>query len=95
MDRKTVREMVSGATNLRGLLDALRAVQDALTEEDPHNRNLFVRVGELIDVTDLPTYGGEEPDDTIGVWSWDATSLLVGEGSWAECRIVDRNEDGE
>jgi hypothetical protein len=27
---------------------------------------------------DLPTYGGEEPVDTLGVWSWDKTRLLVG-----------------
>lgn len=28
--------------------------------------------------SDLPTFGGPEPDDTTGIWSWDATSLLVG-----------------
>ena len=27
---------------------------------------------------DLPTFGGEEPDDTSEVWSWDETRLLVG-----------------
>jgi hypothetical protein len=26
---------------------------------------------------DLPTFGGEEPADTDGVWSWDADRLLV------------------
>ena len=26
----------------------------------------------------LPTFGGEEPDDTSEVWSWDETRLLVG-----------------
>ena len=29
---------------------------------------------------ELPLFGGEAPDDTAGVWSWDAASLLVGEG---------------
>lgn len=26
----------------------------------------------------LPTFGGDEPDDKRGVWSWDQESLLVG-----------------
>ncbi len=25
----------------------------------------------------LPTFGGEEPDDTTGIWSWDETHFLV------------------
>ena len=29
----------------------------------------------------LPTFGGEEPTDTSGVWSWDEGRLLVGEDS--------------
>jgi hypothetical protein len=28
--------------------------------------------------TRLPTFGGEEPERTSGVWSWDAERLLVG-----------------
>ena len=31
-----------------------------------------------IDWTELPTYGGAEPADTDGIWSWDATRLLIG-----------------
>lgn len=31
-----------------------------------------------LDWTELPTFGGEEPADTAGIWSWDATRLLVG-----------------
>ena len=30
-----------------------------------------------IDLSDLPTFGGEEPADTRGVWSWDEKNLLV------------------
>lgn len=36
---------------------------------------------EAIDWSALPTFGGAEPADTCGVWSWDADSLLIGEGS--------------
>tara|TARA_B100000745_G_C20070223_1_gene365298 strand:+ start:306 stop:521 length:216 start_codon:yes stop_codon:yes gene_type:complete len=28
--------------------------------------------------TDLPTFGGEGPACTLGVWSWDETRLLIG-----------------
>lgn len=33
---------------------------------------------DAIDWTDLPTFGGAAPAATAGVWSWDATRLLVG-----------------
>jgi hypothetical protein len=50
------------------------------------------RVDTIVDVSSLPVFGGEEPNNTIGVWSWDEARLLVGEGSWAECEIVDRSD---
>ena len=32
-----------------------------------------------VELTDeMPDFGGEAPDCTAGVWSWDATHLLVG-----------------
>ena len=37
----------------------------------------------------LPTYGGDEPRNTLGVWSWDATRLIVGTCA-ADMRIIDR-----
>ena len=39
----------------------------------------------------LPTFGGGEPDNTLGVWSWDETRLLVGSCS-DDYEIVDRSE---
>jgi hypothetical protein len=42
-------------------------------------------------MTKLPTYGGPEPRDTAGVWSWDATRLLVGTCS-EDFRLVPRDE---
>ena len=27
---------------------------------------------------ELPTFGGKEPNCTVGVWSWDEESVLVG-----------------
>jgi hypothetical protein len=31
-----------------------------------------------LDWSDLPTFGGNEPSDTVGIWSWDKNSVLVG-----------------
>jgi hypothetical protein len=31
-----------------------------------------------LDWASMPTFGGDEPEDTGGVWSWDKTHLLVG-----------------
>lgn len=42
------------------------------------------------DMTSLPTYGGEEPDDTHGIFSWDAGRVLVQRSSGWE--IVPRDE---
>ena len=45
------------------------------------------------DRTSLPTFGGEEPYDTSGVWSWDETRLLVGRGGVDEWKIIPREEE--
>lgn len=34
----------------------------------------------VVQYDDLPTFGGEEPDDTCGVWSWDADRVLLDNG---------------
>lgn len=42
-----------------------------------------------LDWTDLPTFGGDEPRDTTGIWSWDAECLLIGRCA-SELEIVSR-----
>ena len=44
--------------------------------------------------TDLPTFGGEEPDDVEGVWSWNETHLIVGT-CVGDLWTVDRDEQGD
>jgi hypothetical protein len=44
--------------------------------------------GEGVDMSALPTFG-PAPSDTQGVWSWDASRLLVGDG-WSDLEIVAR-----
>ena len=43
------------------------------------------------DLSNLPTFGGEEPRQTLEVWSWDADHLLVG-SCIDDMKIVDREE---
>jgi hypothetical protein len=43
-----------------------------------------------IDMSSLPTFGGETPEDTMGIWSWDRHRLLVGDG-FEDLRIIDRH----
>jgi len=31
-------------------------------------------------MVELPTFGGDEPPSTVGIWSWDTTRMMVGEG---------------
>lgn len=38
------------------------------------NREQF----EKSDCTELPTFGGNEPEDTLNVWSWDDSRILTG-----------------
>lgn len=45
------------------------------------------------DLADLPTFGGTEPTDTTGIYSWDETHLLMhdrGMGGWF---LAERDED--
>lgn len=42
---------------------------------------------------DMPDFGGDEPDCTAGVWSWDETHLLVGDCA-SELELVTRARTG-
>ena len=35
------------------------------------------RAEDVIDLCDLPTFGGVTPSDTIELWSWDAENVLL------------------
>jgi len=63
--------------NESGPIDDLCDLLDVLRDYRPES------------LDDLPTFGGDEPDDTVGVWSWDAKRLLVGT-CLADLEIVDR-----
>lgn len=64
-------------TNLDELCEAMRNGDPRCLDRD----------GQWVD--SLPTFGGEEPTDTLEVWSWDASRLLVGTCA-DDLKIVDR-----
>lgn len=79
MDNANFEAQVNEAGSLDALL-AVLVVTDT-SEQSQHDGQLW---------TKLPTYGGEEPRSTHGVWSWDETRLLVTD--YAGLRIVRRDE---
>lgn len=65
-------------------LDILCEVLNGICEETPEGRQ--PDYGPYLTSRDLPTYGGEEPTDTMGVYSWDAMGLLVPDAGGPFCR---------
>lgn len=65
-----------------------QACADAKNLDDVLNimRN---RAYEDEDFTEMPTFGGAEPSDTYGVWSWDEDRMIVGSNP-DDFEIVDR-----
>lgn len=71
---------ITNATNLRALCDALNSYDDE------------ARLESVVDLSNLPTYGGEAPADTTGIWSWDANSILVFCDHDSTYRVTPRGE---
>ena len=45
-----------------------------------------------LDMTSLPTFGGEEPSNTTGIWSWDATHYLMTGDANLPFALIPRDE---
>ena len=73
-------------TNIHSLLDTLITVRDeaARIEQSPDD---------IVRMDLLPTFGGDEPSNTLGVWSWDPECVLVGDG-WDDLQLMSRAEFG-
>lgn len=76
--RALVSDLIEAARTLDDLVSVLRSVIEVGADPD------------MIDWCHLPNFGGDAPDDTIGVLSFDKDSLLV--GSIGEWRIISRTE---
>ena len=71
--------------------DAFAEMQAALQPADLDELFEAMRSGRIDCFDELPTYGGTEPDDTSGVWSWDATRAIVGNCA-GDIEIISREE---
>tara|TARA_R110000868_G_C10586358_1_gene739146 strand:+ start:73 stop:321 length:249 start_codon:yes stop_codon:yes gene_type:complete len=67
-----INTLIAAATSLDDLADILNSYPSTyeLGDGEP-------RLDEIADLAGLPTFGGTEPSDTSGIWSWDETRLLV------------------
>jgi hypothetical protein len=74
---------LSDVPTLSDLRTLLRDADQAHTEWEAAERSgedagpYAPEVSDLYDCTELPTYGGTEPANTIGVLSWDADRVLL------------------
>ena len=82
-DSMTTRELAE-PTSLDDLLALMRDGADGVM--DPRSPTEWR--------TDLPTFGGEEIENTHAVWSWDAGRVLYGH-SGDDLRIITRAEYAE
>ena len=71
MTLNDARNMIAAATSLSGLRDALVDIEAA----DPE-------LSADYDYSDLPTFGGDEPADLAGIYSWDENSILTWDRRW-------------
>jgi hypothetical protein len=94
---RATRPEAAMITTVQTLDELLTVLQAAPASDDSGVQMEFARAHGLrdahglIDMASLPTFGGDEPRSTNGVWSWDATRLLVGESA-ADLTIVSRDE---
>ena len=91
-DHTSLTEAILTASNLTELLVALNTAGDEINRLQADGLDAGGLIGDYgRSVPECPTFGGDEPEDTAGVWSWDEDRLLVGEG-WGSCQIVARGE---
>jgi hypothetical protein len=102
-DRQNARDRINDACNcdLEDIPGAIMAEIKEITEEmGPKDlKELFEmmqeddeQLGKLYgDWSSLPTFGGEAPENTIQIWSWDEKNLIIGTCS-KDIKIVSRDE---
>jgi len=82
--------VVSGAQEItRKKLKSVKSLEELLEKIQSDERRDEPILSDR-DMSNLPTFGGEAPNDTHGVYSWDKTRLLIQTNTgW---KIVKRNE---
>lgn len=91
-----IADCIKACESLRELLGYLREFERKVRfYDEQYNIQLEVEYeldSRRLNIAELPTFGGGDPSNTTGVWSWDEDSLLVGEGSFEDWRIIDRDD---
>ena len=73
------KQTVAEATSLGELCEVFNAYEDESW-----------KLTDIVDMSSLPTFGGTEPEQTCGIWSWDETRLMVQDSGMQEFIIIDR-----
>ena len=68
----------------------LDALQRALEAADEYAKRSGTDIESIYDATNLPVFGGAEPENTKGIFSYDEGRVLWGHGEWS---ISDRTVD--
>jgi hypothetical protein len=80
------------AKSLRELCGALNAFRTVHYDADREPCDLAGNLSRhRVELPDLRTFGGDEPQSTLGIWSWDADSLMIyaPEGGFEICSRAD------
>jgi hypothetical protein len=70
----TYRSDIKNAKTLDELCEALNRACE--THDDPDEKQTIEDRIQGVDMADLPTFGGPEPRNTDGIYSWDETRIL-------------------
>jgi len=73
------KHMIMEAESLVDLCKALNDMEDAFRQESTDTGQPACVLAGITEeeLCELPTFGGEEPADTQGIFSWDETRYLV------------------
>ena len=87
---------VETASSLDELYRALIAFEEEVeTHHDDFADDVEGALDQYIDISRLPTFGGEPPKNMDGVRSWDKDRLLIGTGPFWYLEFVERGETSE
>jgi hypothetical protein len=71
MDLQNYIDNVKYAPSLSALSEAINAAEAHIVHND------LGALENYVSMSNLPTFGGAEPRDTVEIWSWDAEDLLI------------------
>ena len=92
---ETIAAEIRSSRDLWGMLDALIEFEAVARCEDSDCDTESTLKYHRVDLCQLPAFGGDEPRNTDGLWSYDDGHYLVGDGPFKGWEIVDRDDEGQ